>query len=113
MPAGRKNVLVTIQAPTFVPDEQGGEIASWVAVGPRVWAEVATVTGPERWAAGQVMAAVTRTVTIWYARALAGAQPTWRIVWGARMLQIQAVENVNEQNRELRFLCVEIQGAPA
>lgn len=113
MAAGRKTERVTLQSPTRTSDGQGGWTTAWSAVGSAVWAEVQTSAGSERWVAGQVMAPVARVVTVWYSAALSVASPTWRIVWGSRVLQIQAVEDVQERHQELRFHCLEVQGAPA
>lgn len=113
MLAGRKNQLVALERPVITPDGQGGREVTWQQVGPRMWAEIRTSATGEVLVSQQVHARVTRTVRVWYAAAIADADPTWRIVWGRRILHIQAIEDVEERHHEMIFHCHEVQGQAA
>ena len=70
----------------------------------KMWAKIDPFGGSELFLALQPTPHVTHRVTTHY---LAGVMPTWRIVYGSRILQIDRVINPMEANVKLEFLCIE------
>jgi SPP1 family predicted phage head-tail adaptor len=102
--AGRRRKLVTIEEPVEGAQDAFGQPAvTWQTV-TKAWAAVEPFSGSERFTAGQVQAEVTHRVTILYRT---GITPRCRIVLGDRTLQIAAVVNRQERDRELELLCTE------
>ncbi len=103
--AGRRRKLVTIEAPTdgTAQDAFGQPAGEWRILC-RAWAAVEPFSGGERFTAGQVQAEVTHRVTILYQP---GITPRCRILLGERILQIAAIINRREEDKELELLCVE------
>ena len=107
--AGDRSERVTIQQPVAIADAYLGQSVTWTTVA-TVWAAVMiTTTQPEQLAGLQVQALVSYSVTVPYSATLAGVDPSWRLVWGDKTLQIQAVEDVETQHRYWRFACREVQ----
>ena len=94
---------ITIQDRTIARDAFGAEVETWGTLA-TVWARIDTPSGSEYTAQDRAGAAVTQRVTI---RTRAGIEPTMRIDWGGRILQIETVlaDNVG---REMRMLCSEV-----
>lgn len=102
--AAELNKRVTIQQTTVTQDSDSGEETdSWGTFATR-WAKVEPLTGKERWAAQQVNPEVTSRVTIRYT---SGVTAKMRVLYGSRVLQIDAVLNPLERNEAMELLCTE------
>jgi SPP1 family predicted phage head-tail adaptor len=103
--AGRLNKRVVIEQSTPAQDEFGEEVDSWAAIpnGTR-WAAVDPLTGTERFAAQQVNPRVSHRVTIRY---MAGVTAKMRVLYGSRVLEIDAALNPEERGEYLELLCTE------
>lgn len=70
-----------------------------------VWAAVQPVTGAEVARQEEPTTTLKSNVIIRY---LAGIKPKFRITFGTRVLEIQSVINVNEDNHEMNLVCNEV-----
>lgn len=104
MKAGDLRHRVTIQQSLPDRDSYGTEIARWSDVA-TVWAEVTDISGREYVAMQQAVSNVSVRVRIRY---LAGLQPTMRVLFGARTLDIVSILDAEGRNRELHLMCQEI-----
>ena len=108
-PTGRMNVFATFQSPTRVADGQGGFSETWADTVTSVPIAIESRAETETLQAAQITAGVARTVTAKFSEALAAVLPTWRISVGAKTLEIHAVTNLDARNRQIQFLCTEVQ----
>ena len=104
MKVGKLRHRVTIQRLEEVDDGYGGVEEKWQNVA-TVWASVEPLRGNERYTAQQVQAELTHKVTIRYR---AGIKPQMRLVYGNRILEIEAVIDVEERHKWIELLCSEI-----
>jgi len=107
MRAGLLNKRVTLQTATVTQNSYGEEVRAWVPIqhGYR-WASVEPLSGAERFAAQQVNPSVSHKVTI---RALPGVTPKMRVLYGTRVLEIDAVLDLEERGEAMQLLCTEAQ----
>ena len=102
--SGRLRELVTIQQNTPARDSHGQPIESWSAF--TTWrCEIAPVRGREYFAAQQFAAETSHKLTGHW---ISGVLPTMRIVHGSRTFRIESVINVEEKNRVLELMVVEV-----
>lgn len=104
MRAGQLRHRVTIQQRTDADDGAGGLTITWTPL-TVLWASVAPQTGRETIAARQVTPAMTHLVRLRY---YAGLTTKHRVVLDGRALDILAIQNVEERNRELVLSCQEL-----
>ncbi len=104
MQAGRLRHRITIQNFTSTKDDFGQPIESWSTFA-AVWASVEPLTGREYFQAQQTQAETSYRVRIRYR---AGVVPTMRVIHGSRTLEILAVLNAEERNREIQLMCREV-----
>lgn len=98
MRAGRLQTLVTLQRPVAgQADAFGATSHTWETVA-QIWAEVAPISGREYFLAAEPRAATTHRVTI---RRREDIKPTWRILAGAAVYQIESVRQRDPQTSEL------------
>ncbi len=102
--AGRLNKRITIQEPVEgTTDSAGQPTVTWSDVD-TVWAWVQPLTGKEGVEAQQKYGEVTHAVVIRYR---SDVTTKCRIELGARTLEIKALLNTDEENKELRMVCLE------
>lgn len=104
MNAGKLRHRVTIQELVRADDGYGGIIETWQDVA-TVWAAVEPLRGSERYRAQQVQAELSHKVTMRYQ---AGVKPQMRLLHNGRVLNIEAVIDVEERHRWLELLCSEV-----
>jgi len=107
--AGKLRERVTIQRETVTRDSFGAEVNPWKDVA-TVWASVRArtiqSTGETFVAtADQVLATISHTVRI---RQRAGLSPKMRLLWGNRVLQIEAISDPTGRKAEMLLQCQEI-----
>jgi len=100
---------VTLQVNTPVASTTNQQIASWAEVN-TYWAEVKVINGVEAVNADRLRASTTYEVTFRYVGVISPV--THRLVYDSRILNITAVENVDERNRMLKIQCVEVHNRP-
>jgi SPP1 family predicted phage head-tail adaptor len=103
IPAGRMRHWVKLQKPgQSAPDAFGATVETWTDVA-GLHAEVLDLGGTELFRAQQVHAEGTVQVQPWYFPTL---QPTWRFLFGSRVLNILHVCN-DTANRQMQCICKE------
>lgn len=104
MNAGKLRHRVTIQQLVKTDDGYGGIVEAWQDVA-TVWAAVEPLRGSERYRAQQVQAELGHKVTMRYR---AGIKPQMRLLYNGRVLEVEAVIDVEEHHRWLELLCSEV-----
>lgn len=104
MNAGKLRHRVTIQELVRTDDGYGGITETWQDVA-TVWAAVEPLRGNERYRAQQVQAELTHKVAMRYR---VGVKPQMRLLYAGRVLEIEAVIDVEERHRWLELLCSEV-----
>jgi SPP1 family predicted phage head-tail adaptor len=103
MEGGRLRYRITIQQAVATLNSFGDAVLSWSEFATR-WASVEPLSGRELWQAQQVAADVTHRVSL---RRLDGVTPKMRVLFGARVLNIIFVRNVESRSIGLELLCQE------
>lgn len=104
MEAGKLRKRVSLQRPSTTFDAHGQEIVTYLTY-MTVWASVVPLTGRERVLGEQIKSDVTVQVTI---RHVKGVAAKHRVLFGERVLEIDAPLNTDERNRQLVLLCREV-----
>jgi len=95
---------ITFQECQKTPDGHGGfDVAGWSDV-VTVWAGIEPISGREYFYAQQIKAEVTHKVRIRYRT---GITEEMRIKYGERILEIEAVRDLNEQHKVIEIFCRE------
>lgn len=97
MKSGELKQRITIQQPTYTKNAIGEKIATW-ATWATVWAAVEPAVGNQYYAAKQADSQVTGKIRIRYIR---GLQPTMRILYGDRVMNIVSIVIPKEAKREI------------
>ena len=103
MRLGPLNKRITLQSPKTGRDAFGQPLTGWDDVA-TVWASVEPISGRELLAAQQMQGEVTHRVRLRYRAGITTAQ---RILFGARVFDIQSVINPREQGASLELLAKE------
>lgn len=105
MNPGRLRHRVTLQEYKEVVDQYGTPIdQGWQDVA-TVWASVEPIQGREYVLLQNTQAEVTTRIRIRYR---AGVKPAMRLLYGARVFDIQAVIDFEERHIELQLMCKEV-----
>ncbi len=105
--AGLLDQRVTLEQPSESRDPQYGTMTkTWVAVA-TVWAAVEPQSGREYLSNEEPGAELALRVRVRYSSQVAGCSPKWRVKWGGRLLQINAVINPLSADEELQLVCTE------
>jgi head-tail adaptor len=91
--SARLSRLVWVQRPGGTRDAVGGRLTTWTTVA-EAWAGIEPLTGREAFLAAQRQAASSHLVTLRFARALAGIDASWRVVWGQRCVADAAADTL-------------------
>jgi len=103
MRGGKLRHRITVQKKTESRDSHGGVTYTWTNENSR-WAEVQPLAGRELWQARQAQMHATLRVSMRY---YPGLTSEHRIIFGSRILNIEAVTNVGERNIETVALCID------
>lgn len=100
MKFGPLNHRITLQRRPATKDAFGQLAGAWETV-TTVWANVRPIGGRERVAARAVGGTLTHRISLLWDPALAGSveMAGWRVLFGARVFNIEAAVNVNERDR--------------
>ncbi len=99
---------VVLQAPVMSADGAGGFSRAWEDVA-ELWAEI-TPAQPRAWQATEPVVNQHQQSKVFLRVALryrAGIRPDMRLMYGARILIIRAMENVDERGAEIGLLVEE------
>jgi SPP1 family predicted phage head-tail adaptor len=110
IPAGALRSAIQIQSQSATQDAYGQPVATWTTF-LSVFAAIATVSSREVYQASQFVSQVTHRVTIRWPGTSVVIEEGQRVVYGTHTYLIQAVENVQERNRVLNLMCLEIDGS--
>jgi SPP1 family predicted phage head-tail adaptor len=106
MRAGRLNRLIQIETKTTVLDPEGSFTETW-RLWKKVWAEVSQIKGEEQFAAGGVRFAIAYRLTFrWIASGRINVG-TNRVNLEGRILDIEAVEDMNMPRKQISLVCTE------
>ena len=105
MDAGSLNKRVTIQSPAEVRGADYADVQrTWTDVA-SVWASIEPLSARELFQNREVSSELTTRVRMRY---LSGVSAKQRVLFGARVFEIQSVLNPGEMNIELELLCAEM-----
>lgn len=102
--AGRMSHRVEVQKSNETRTDRGGLEKGWETVVFR-WASIEPLSGRELWLAQQVQSQVSHRIRMRY---LQGVKSLDRLKHGGRIFNIASVINVDEANRELELMTVEV-----
>jgi SPP1 family predicted phage head-tail adaptor len=105
MRIGELRKRVTVQAEQATTDNAGGYGLGWTDVA-TVWAEIKPVSGNKIYTAQHLEGHVTHEITMRWQSGTA-ITTDMRILYGARLFNIRAVENTGERNQFLEILAEE------
>jgi len=111
--AGKLRHLITVQRQTGARDTVGNETDTWTTLA-QTWGWIEPYVGSaragrEEWVGKQLIGLdYTRVHLRWDSR-LASLSPKDRILYGARIFDVQAVNNRDERNYELELIAKERQ----
>lgn len=103
MRAGLLNKRVTIQSYTATQDALGQESRTWAEFATR-WASIEWASGGEPWSASAPDPRRAAKVKI---RHTEGVTSKMRLLYGSRVLEIDAVHPTRERGEEMVLLCTE------
>jgi SPP1 family predicted phage head-tail adaptor len=104
--AGSLRHEIVLQTNTPAKDTNHAAIDSWSTLA-TVRAKIEPLTGSERFEAMKVSSEISHKVTIRYLSTVTAAT---RILWGSRILKIEAPLNIDERSHEMVLLCSEPSG---
>lgn len=85
---------------------EGGSIeAVWRPIGNPVPCSVTPLSGGKQFLAMQAQSRVTHIIAMRYR---GGIDPHWRILWGARVFEIERVIDVEERHRKIEISAAEV-----
>jgi SPP1 family predicted phage head-tail adaptor len=102
-PIGERRCPVVVEANSPTTNDLGETIDAWTEVG-GAWAKIENQAGRELYLSRQVQPDATAIIKIPYYH---GLTTKHRIKYGDRIFDIQAVNNVEERNREHWLTCRE------
>ena len=104
MQAGRLRHRVELQQPTESRDVSGGVTRIWLTIVTR-WADIIPLRGQERFDAAKVEAQTNVKFRLRYYQPI---NQKWRIKWGDRIYNINAIINAGERNFMLEIDAIEV-----
>lgn len=105
--AGRRWSVLQIQSRSHTQDNFGQPVDTWAPVC-TIQGRVRAPTAVEKFSAGQLTSQVTHAIDAWWTAA--GVAAGMRAVYGTRIFSIQSVVNVEEKNKEIVIMCLELNG---
>lgn len=105
MEAGKLRHRVVIQYATVAQDAYGEPVKTWATLA-TVWGAVEPLIGREYLAAQQLQSAIPVRVRIRYRN---DVTPLMRVSWDGNLYDIESVQEVRTERRELILMCKENQ----
>jgi head-tail adaptor len=101
----RRSVNIQIQSQTSTPDSFNQPLLAWAPVCV-LQGRIRSVQQSETFQSGQLSSQITHVIEAWWTAISIAAG--MRAVFGSRTFLIQSVENVEQRNREILMLCLEL-----
>jgi SPP1 family predicted phage head-tail adaptor len=102
--AGLLRHKIEIQNKVTRRSATGGEMVTWDAFA-YAWASIEPLSGKEYFSARQAQATISHKIMMRYQ---SGIKPYYRISWGERNFDINAILNDGERNVSLTLFCTEV-----
>lgn len=109
IPSGALRHWIEIQQQSGAQDAMGGPLDNWQTVYSTMSA-IETLTMQEVYQTGQLVGRVSHRVTVRWPGSSIPLLQGMRVLFGGRVFMIQAPDNVQERNRVVHLLCLEING---
>lgn len=109
IPSGALRHWIQIQQQDSAQDAAGGPVDNWQTVYSTMSA-IETLTMQEVYQTGQLVGRVSHRVTVRWPGSSIPLVQGMRVLFGARVFMVQAPDNVQERNRVVHLLCLEING---
>jgi SPP1 family predicted phage head-tail adaptor len=107
MKAGELNKRISLQSSTPALGTFGDQSKTWTTYA-TVWAAIEPLNGRELEYAKSIYSEAQYKIVIRYSTTVASVSPTHRALYGSRIFEINAVQNLLEGNRQLTLFCKEI-----
>lgn len=104
MQAGTLRHRVEIQVPVEARDDIGGVTQTWQVVG-QAWAHIEPLQGREVFEAQSLEARLSHRITL---RGYFTLDTRWRLVWQGRPFQLYSLRNLDERQRTIVALAMEV-----
>lgn len=104
--AARLRHSITIETLAVTQDAEGGMVETYTEL-VKTKAEILPFSGGEKYSAQQSKSQAMFRIKIRYQDALANLGTEDRILFGARVFDVQYTLNIEERRRELHFMCLE------
>jgi SPP1 family predicted phage head-tail adaptor len=104
MQVGRLRKRLELQSPNKTQNAYGEEVSPFMTYA-TVWGSIEPLQGKEMERARQINALISHKVRIRYR---SGVSPRFRIKYGERIFDVNAVLNPEERNIELLLYCTEV-----
>jgi SPP1 family predicted phage head-tail adaptor len=108
LPAGMLRHEISIQQQSSTQDAFGQPLVSWSSIYTCL-AAILTMSAKEVFQVSQFVSQITHRITLRWPGEL-GIEAGQRVVFGKRVFLIQALDNVQERNRVLHLMCLELNG---
>jgi SPP1 family predicted phage head-tail adaptor len=105
MKAGQLRKRIDIEQQALTADGGGGDTESWSALASGIYADVEPLSGRELFQAQQVNDELSHRVTIRY---YPGVTSKMRVKYGARVLLIESIIDLEEKHRQVQLMCREV-----
>lgn len=102
---GCRRSVIAIQSQTSTQDAYGQPLQTWTTIC-TLQGKIRVATQREVFQSNQLTSQVTHVIEAWWLSV--GIAPGMRAVYGSHVYRIQAVNNLEERNMELRILCLEL-----
>jgi len=109
---GEMRRQVQLQQQSTAPDSVGQPQSIWTTF-LTAMAAIQATGAKEAFLTGQFSSQVTHRITLRWPGDAVTLQGGQRVLYGARVFLVQAVENVRERNSIVHLLCLEINGTAA
>jgi SPP1 family predicted phage head-tail adaptor len=104
MRSGNLKQKITFQTSTPTQDDFGG-IVDGFSIFAQTYASITPISGKEYFVSKQTNAEVSHKIEC---RFISGITPSMRIVYGARVFNIESVINIREENKTLQIMASEV-----
>lgn len=111
IPAGAKRHFIQVQQLNTADGPTGGQTSADPTIVLSCMAAINTLSEREAFQTGQFSSQVTHRVSIDWPGPSITITGGMQVVFVARLFQVQVVDNVQERNRVLHLMCLEINGA--
>lgn len=101
MKGGARRHLIRVERPVKVKTATGGTTITWELF-KQMWASIKTLRSFEKQSANASWPGSDSKISIWY---VSGILPTMRINHKGKIYSILGINNIEERNRDLEFIC--------